>query len=293
MQCYKPLNAWQAKEGGKPVFSPSRSHPKKLRLPCGQCIGCRLRRSEEWAARCVHEASLYKKNSFVTLTYEHVPYGGTLVKRHLQLFMKRLRRRNRYRKIRFFAVGEYGEETLRPHYHVLLFNYWPRDATYAKTIQGNRYFISEELASLWPRGMHLVGSVSFESAAYCARYCTKKITGPAAEEHYEVLVPETGEVIQREPEFAVMSRRPGIGRDWYAKYRDDVFPHDDVVIKGRQIRPPRYYDKLFELEDECGFQKVKAKRIDAALDDKDSTGKRLADKEKCTEARLKLKRRLL
>lgn len=120
-----------------------------------------------------------------------------------------------------------------------------------------------------------------------SRYVTKKITGKAATEHYERVVEETGEVIQLEPEFAVMSRRPGIARDWFAKYRDDVFPHDDVVIKGQQIKPPRYYDKLYEIEDECGYSELKDRRKQAAQDNQHSSPKRLRDREKVTEARLK------
>ena len=289
--CVKPLNAWQSKAGGQPVFSPSRSHPIKLRLPCGQCIGCRLKRSQEWAARCVHEASLHPQNTFLTLTYERVPYGGTLVKRHLQLFLKRLRKANPSLKIRYYACGEYGEEEKRPHYHLLLFGYWPRDAVFLREHGGNRYYTSKQLSNLWRYGFHFAGEVTPDSAAYVTRYCTKKITGRAAQEHYETVVEETGEVIQRQPEFAVMSRRPGIAREWFAKYRDDVFPHDDVIIKGRQIKPPRYYDKLFELEDECGFDVIKAKRKEKALEnEKDSTGRRLADRGVVMEARLNLKK---
>ena len=290
MPCTRPLNAWQSEAGGQPVFSPSRSHQVKLRLPCGQCLGCRLRRSQEWATRLEHEASEHPENAFVTLTYERVPYGGSLVKRHLQLFMKKLRNHNK-QKIRFFAVGEYGDELQRPHYHLLLFNYFPKDAQFLREHRGNPYYTSRQLSKLWPRGYHFVGNVTWDSAAYCARYCTKKITGPAAQEHYERVVEETGEVIQLEPEFAVMSRRPGIAADWYAKYRDDVFPDDEVIVKGRQIKPPRYYDKLFEFQDECGFQKIKASRKEAAANDPDSTGRRLRDRETVMEARLKLKRR--
>lgn len=206
--------------------------------------------------------------------------------------MKRLR--NRYdRKIRFFAVGEYGDELQRPHYHLLLFNYFPRDAEFLREHRGNPYYTSAEMSKLWPRGYHFIGELTFDSAAYCARYCTKKITGEAAYEHYERIVEETGEVIQLEPEFAVMSRRPGIGHDWFAKYRDDVFPHDDVIVKGRQVKPPRYYDKLEEIQDECGFSEIKAARKEAAASDEHSSGKRLRDRKVVMEARLNLKRRTI
>lgn len=288
MSCTRPLTAWQRKSGAI-TFHQDRPDSSLLKLPCGQCIGCRLRRSREWAVRCTHEAQQHKENTFLTLTYEREPYGGTLVKRHLQLFLKRLRRRTASR-IRFFACGEYGDNSYRPHYHLLLFGYWPSDARPLKTINGQQYYQSETLASTWPAGFHLAGRVTPESCAYVTRYCTKKITGPAADDHYLRMVENTGELIQLEPEFAVMSRRPGIAKDWFVKYKDDVFPHDDVVFKGVQVRPPRYYDKLFEIEDEDGFSKIKAKRKESARDNHaESLPARRAAREKVQEARLKMK----
>ena len=207
--------------------------------------------------------------------------------------MKRLRR-SVPQKVRFFAVGEYGEELQRPHYHLLLFNYWPKDAEFLKVHGENDYFIAPSLEKLWPRGFHMFGNITFESAAYCARYCTKKITGPAAESHYERLVPETGEIVQIQPEFAVMSRRPGIGRGWYQEYKDDVFPRDEVIQKlGVSMKPPRYYDKLFEMENVSGFQKVRELREQAAHESKDNHPRRLEARETVAKAKLNLKRRLL
>jgi hypothetical protein len=102
-----------------------------LELPCGQCIGCRLERSRQWAMRCLHESSLYDRNAFVTLTYddEHLPPGGSLNYPDFQRFMKRLRK-NSKSPIRFYMGGEYGESTLRPHFHVCLFGYDFPDKVY-------------------------------------------------------------------------------------------------------------------------------------------------------------------
>ena len=129
MPCFGPLVAYYAaevSESGKRrlVFDKRHSHSGvKIQLPCGQCIGCRLERSRQWAIRCMHEKSLYSLSSFLTLTYDddHLPPNGTLVKRDFQLFMKRLRW-EMGDGIRFFACGEYGDGNLRPHYHALLFN---------------------------------------------------------------------------------------------------------------------------------------------------------------------------
>lgn len=225
-----------------------------LKLPCGQCIGCRLERSREWAVRCVHEASLWPKNAFLTLTYDdvHLPSDLSLHKEHLQDFWKRLRKSLDGVKIRYFAAGEYGSLLSRPHYHACVFNYWPYDAKLWRIRHGTRLYVSPSLAKIWPFGYHVVGEVTFESAAYVARYCLKKITGDQAEEHYHGL----------EPEFVVMSRRPGIAKEWIEKYRGDVYPNDFVVIRDNiKCRPPRYYDKIYD-DIDGNLDYVKNKRMD-------------------------------
>lgn len=223
-----------------------------LQLSCGQCAGCRLQRSKEWACRCVHEASLYVKNAFLTLTYDdaHLPENGSLSKRDLQLFWKRLRKSLGNERIRYYACGEYGSKLSRPHYHAIVFNYWPSDAKLFSYRGGESYFVSDALAHLWPFGFHTVAHVSFASAAYVARYVMKKINGDAAEEHYQGLVPE----------FTVMSRKPGIAKDWILDYMNDVYPHDFCVINEKmKCKPPKYYDKLYD-EVTGNLDLIKAKR---------------------------------
>lgn len=194
MPCYSPLEAWRPVKSTRSknpfIFS---YHPEKcssvspdLTLPCGQCIGCRLERSRQWAVRCVHEASLHKRNCFITLTYnnDHLPEDRGLHYDHFQLFMKRLRKK--YGEgIRFYMCGEYGEKLGRPHFHACLFNHDFSDKTPWKTTEtGFKLFRSKELEELWPYGYSSVGAVSFESAAYVARYIMKKVNGEAAEMHY-------------------------------------------------------------------------------------------------------------
>lgn len=222
-----------------------------LELPCGQCIGCRLERSRQWAIRCVHEAQLHEENCFITLTYrpEQLPPGGSLVLKHFQDFMKRLRFEHG-NGIRFFHCGEYGDRGGRPHYHACLFNFDFKDKVLFKDERGVRLYTSETLERLWRFGFATIGDVTFESAAYVARYVTKKITGEMAAEHYG----------ERKPEYVTMSRRPGIAAGWFQRFASDVFPLDHVVLRGREMRPPRFYDQLFERAHAMRYAKLKRVR---------------------------------
>lgn len=217
-------------------------------VPCGNCLGCDLERSRQWAVRCMHEASLHEENAFVTLTYddEHLPMAGSLDERAFPLFMKRLRKHISPRKVRYFYCGEYGEQMSRPHYHCILFGWWPSDSVHCGFRGDHRVYRSASLAKLWDAGFHEIGSVSFDSAAYVARYVTKKIRGVAAESHYAAVDGETGEVFWRVPEFAQMSRRPGIGAGWFGKFEDELEPDGTVVVEGQEVPMPRYYRKLMK-----------------------------------------------
>jgi hypothetical protein len=259
MPCYYPLTGYFSKDlnpSGKRslVFQERLSYDgAPIKVSCGQCVGCRLERSRQWAVRCLHEAQLYTHNCFITLTYDEVhlprlPNGvPTLVKRDFQLFMKRLRKRFPDVRIREFHCGEYGDLSARPHFHACLFNFDFPDRRLYRVSDGYRLFTSDVLSELWHhQGFCTVGDVTFESAAYVARYVMKKVTGPAASSHYYAgFDSSTGEVFERLPEFVDMSRRPGIGRSWLEKYASDVYPHDRVFVRGKMARPPKYYDKLF------------------------------------------------
>jgi hypothetical protein len=241
---------------GKIFFTPSRG-AEYLQLPCGQCVNCRLTHSREWAIRCTHEAHMWEQNCFLTLTYDpkYLPEGGTLVRKHLTDFFKRLRKRFTGRTIRYFACGEYGDKLQRPHYHVILFNLDFDDKELYKHGDFPLYN-SATLSELWPMGHAVIAGFSFESAAYTARYCVKKITGQKAESHYN----------GRKPEFSAMSLRPGIGYSYFLKYYEDIVNYDKVVSRGgRMSRPPRYYDKLLSGCDLELLEKNKATRIENAV----------------------------
>lgn len=246
MTCYAPL------ELQKRGFVDLRH-----KVDCGQCLGCRLERSRDWAVRCVHEAQLWPSNLFVTLTYSdsELPAGGSLVKRHFQLFMKRLRKEYPGRRISFFHCGEYGEVSFRPHYHALLFNVeFPDKVLWKRGAHGD-LFVSSTLSRLWPHGFSSIGAVTFESAAYVARYVMKKVTGELASDYYG----------GRLPEYCTMSLRPAIGKRWFERYRNDCYPSDSLWVKGRLCKPPRYYDRLLSTVDEAQAHRVKGARESARL----------------------------
>lgn len=305
MACYHPLTAFRKsgvvnRESGKrPItFNPKEANPLEdaLQLPCGQCIGCRLERSRQWALRCIHESSLYEKNCFLTLTYSpdmihHLPqfihpetgevFHG-LNKRHMVLFMKRLRKKFG-EGIRFFQCGEYGEKNGRAHHHCLLFNFDFPDKVLHTMVNGFPVYKSEILKELWPYGFAGIGNVTFESAAYVARYITKKINGDNSSLHY----------FGRDPEYLTMSRRPGIGRTWFEQFRSGVYPNDYCVVRDMKLRPPKYYDKIFEMEDSLTFGRIKEVRITRMRKSLHNTPHRLAVREKIQLAKFaKLPRKL-
>lgn len=274
MACFRPLKAYR-KPGGGVAFDGVKGYvDRPLDLPCGQCIGCRLARSRDWAVRCVHEAQLHEASCFVTLTYDedHLPEDGGLVLRHWQLFAKRLRKE--LGPFRFFHCGEYGEQTYRPHYHALLFGV--DFSSDREVYQRHPHFLwrSDTLDRVWGMSQHNpIGAVSYETASYVARYVVKKLTGNEAAETYGDL----------RPPYVTMSRRPGIGSGWLEKFSSDVYPSDEVVINARRFRPPRFYDKKVGEVDESFLDLIKRKRRDQ-VSREDATPDRLAVREKVAEA---------
>jgi hypothetical protein len=268
-----------------------------MKIPCGQCVGCRLERSRQWAIRCIHEAQLYEKNCFITLTYneDKLPESGSLVLEDFQKFLKRLRKKRFGEKIRYYMCGEYGDKNKRPHYHACMFNLDFEDKIELKNRDGQVYYTSQELQSLWPYGFSLIGDVTFESAAYVARYILKKVTGGRAIIHYNDIDFGTGEILrERKAEFTTMSRRPGIGKGWLEKYWDDVFPDDFVVVRGKQMRVPKYYLNSLEEEDPFGYDDLKEiRRRKSVMLQSDNTYERLLDREELTKIQLKEKQRRL
>lgn len=265
MPCYAPLKGYYSAERNwstgkrKIVFDRKQSlSGAPVTLPCGGCIGCRLDKAHTWAVRCMHEKKMHKFSSFLTLTYndENVPPDGSLVLDDLQRFMKRLRHVSGT-GLRFFGCGEYGDITNRPHYHLLLLNYDFSDKKFFKNSPaGQPYYVSATLDKLWPVGFHTVAAVDYDSCAYVARYVTKKVTGERAGDWYQ----------GRQPEFCVMSRRPGLGYAYYMRYAHEIFAHDSIVFNGRETKVPRFYDDKYKMLDSKFLEELKEKRRRRAIE---------------------------
>lgn len=243
---------------------------------------------------------MHAHNSFLTLTYapEHLPAGGTLQYRDVQLFLKRLRDRLKQSgrpPFRYFISGEYGEKGDRPHYHALLFGYFPTDILVCGQRKYGPVWRSDEITKLWPLGRHEIGRVTAESAQYAASYTVKKISGPLAAEHYRRIDPETGETWQVEPEFARMSLKPGIGFRWLDKFgQGDIYAHDQMIINGKKRSPPKAYDKKMRAVIPERMDEIQHDRtIRAYRHVSDNTRERLAVREVCAKAKYKQKVRTL
>lgn len=262
VQCTCPQEGWYSVEGGFTLDKSKAYHDRPLTVRGGRCMGCRLERARVWGVRCTHEASLYDENLFLTMTYDddHLPYGNTLVRKHVTDFFKRLRRRYPSQKIRHLYCGEYGGETERAHYHAIVFNLWPSDAEFFFRKEGNDYYRSDKIDQIWGLGHCNFGEVTFKSASYVAGYCKAKIQGPMAKEYYQWIDESTGEIIDRLPPFQGQSLKPGIGQPWIEKFMTDVYPRDQIIIDGNPCRPPRYYDQLCEKLRPDLWRKTKRKR---------------------------------
>lgn len=229
----------------------------------------------------------------MTYSDENIPKGQSLNYRDFQLFMKRLRKQAKT-KIRFYMCGEYGETFTRPHFHACLFGIdMPDKRPVSLLASKSKIFESKILTKIWGKGHATVGAVTFESAAYIARYVMKKITGDLAKEHY-TFIDENGEIHERTPEFNRMSLKPGIGRTWYDKYKRDVYPSDEVITKGFSSKPPRYYDKIHAQEDPDNHEDIHYQRyLDSLTRKEDNTRERLAVRETVHHARIQsLKRNI-
>lgn len=231
----------------------------QMLVPCGNCVACRIARSREWATRCVLEARAYGDNNcFITLTYsdEFLPKDKSLDKAAFQKFMKRLRK-NSGKKIRYYMCGEYGELYHRPHFHACLFGFKPDDLQLFSVNNGVKLFRSPLLEKCWKFGFVTVGEVTYQSAAYCARYVLKKMTGVVAESHYH----------GRLPEYNNMSLKPGIGMSYFERYGEECYQRGFVVIRdGIKAKIPRYFDEIYDryYGDHAFEQTIKPDRMQEA-----------------------------
>ena len=309
MSCYKPLirlyNPDDKEQSGR-VYSLARFsqlsgkqlkyedlmyNPKVMLIPCGQCIGCRIRQREDWTTRIELEAQDYPKEEvwFITLTYDddHVP--GMIVKtgeimrkvqytwkpgekrpssvqillyEDIQKFLKRLRKAYRG-KLRYFVAGEYGEQTARPHYHMILYGWKPTDLENLYKIHHNGYYTSKWLTDLWGMGQIQIAQAVPETYRYVAGYVTKKmyeIDDKKANAYYELG--------QTKP-FACMSLKPGLGDHYYQEHKAEIWRQGYIqCTNGKQAQIPRYYEKQMEAENPQRLWRIKQNRQKNAMEQK-------------------------
>lgn len=203
-------------------LKPRYLHKQDMVVPCGQCSFCAATKRSDWATRLEYEGRLHVVKKFVTLTYAnpHLTWKDgvpQLVKSDLQKWFKRVRKTGA--KVRYFAVGEYGSHTYRPHYHILLFGDVAEDV----------------LRKAWPFGHVHIGQVTQASIMYCLGYIVNAKSWQMK--------------VGRVRPFAIMSRKPGLGanylspqmRQWHLDDRRNY-----VLVDGVKRHLPRYYKtKIF------------------------------------------------
>lgn len=302
MSCFHPLTAIDCsppfrRPGDKRVirfglphnledYEYAMSQNRVLQLPCGQCVGCRLDYSRSWADRCMCEASYHDSSYFITFTYddEHLPRTfisdlstgecispvATLSSRDFTNFLKRLRYYFSDDHIRYFACGEYGDNSLRPHYHGIFFGLHLDDLVYYKNSDKSfPYFTSKKLERAWSDvngnrlGLCVVANVSWDTCAYTARYLLKKQRGEAAKIYQSLNI---------EPPFSRASRRPGIGRQYYEDHPDMFkYAYCDLCTPsgGHRFRPSSYYKRLYGVDNPEDFERYQNQSLQNAINQKE------------------------
>lgn len=265
--------------------------PRIMLIPCGQCIGCRIQQREDWTTRIELEARQWPKDQvwFITLTYddEHVPgmilktgellrkaqyvwkpgekspeSVQTLLYTDVQKFLKRLRKAYK-KQLRFFCAGEYGEQTARPHYHMILYGWEPTDLKQLYKIHHNGYYTSEWLEKLWGNGQIQIAQAVPATYRYVAGYVTKKmyeIDGQKANAYYKLG--------QQKP-FACMSLKPGLGDSYYQEHKEEIWQQGYIqCTNGKKAQIPRYYEKMMEKENPKRLWRIKQNRQRKAIEQK-------------------------
>jgi len=265
MACEKPITAFRPATGGPIRFGKAAPLDGRayitIALPCGNCILCREEQARQWAVRIVHEATLHDENCFITLTYadEHLPeYNSLAYTKDVQRFWKRLR--HHIGPLRYYAVGEYGDASLRPHYHACLFGHAFADEK-RRIVRTSPHLLWTHplLEECWGLGWVSIGALTAQTARYTASYVTKKLR---SQQQYVRVDEESGELIPLEQPRAYGSK--GIASEWLMRYGNQVYARDYVVVEGRKQKPPKYYDRWLEKRSKLALEMIKEQRINRA-----------------------------
>lgn len=259
-----------------------------FQMNCGKCIGCRLDYAKEFAGRICMEQTYYPNNSFfVTLTYsdENLPCidsdgqlfrpngmrsdcldegaKAVLLMDDLQKWFMRLRSAISYNydnpmDIRYYACGEYGPSTLRPHFHVCLFGLPGDDLQeHVRNKLGNMLYTSGLIEETWGNGFAPLAVNNYKTAGYTARYTMKKANGLDNDAFDKLGLPH---------EFTLSSRRPGLAKRYYDEHKEQIYKYDEITLNAMskddkvQFAPPRYFDKFYEQENPKRMHEIKEMR---------------------------------
>lgn len=261
MPCAAPIPAWRPAIGGPLLFKqPNNGRAyNNIEIPCGYCILCREEQARQTAVRITHEAQQWVENSFLTLTYDdqNLPAHGSLDYSHLVKFWKRLRKA--IGTLRYYAVGEYGDKSMRPHYHACIFGHAFVENRIIIKETPNLLWSSQRLTEIWGHGQVAIGALNFQTARYTASYVTKKLK---SKQRYVRIDEETGELIAVTQPRAFMSRN--IGKQWWMTWGHQLKDHDRVIINGQPQKPPKAYDKWLSEVNEKKMEEIKERRKEQA-----------------------------
>lgn len=279
MACENPNFVWERKPANGIAG-------KKMPVPCGTCILCRVEQTRQNAVLILHEAKMHDEACMITLTYsdENIPPNGSLQYADVQKLWKRLRKAGK--KFRYFAVGEYGDKTNRPHYHACVFGLsWTENRII--TQQDPLKWVSPELNAEWGLGYTDIVPLSFTTAAYAASYVQKKLT---EKKPYVNLDQETGEIIFLEQPKAYRSE--SLGKTWWEKHHQQTIDHDHIIINGIRQKPPKKYDEWLKEKNPTELERIKRTRKQKARQNIKNPGE-LRARAKNAHARINAKRKTL
>lgn len=238
---------------------------KYYEVGCGKCEICRTEKSKEWATKAYCESKCWKNKTFITLTYnnKHLPPDRKLRRSDIQSFWKRLRyhvykhtkkepwgkfpnlimeeiptneleetfgfnsKRKNKKVIRYINCGEYGPKTKRPHYHAVIWNFKPDDLRrFSRDRRGYWLYTSKKINEIWKYGYVIIGEATTETAAYVARYCTKKFNRTKEEQEKMKRKKQT--------EFIGASSRGFIGYYWWINHYDEIKINQGILMKSKK-----------------------------------------------------------
>lgn len=291
--CTRPLECFQNPSGGRPIFGWEgvKLGLSKMEIPCGKCPECCKDYYSSWATRGSRELANWPSTLFVTLTYsdEKLPADGSLRKKDVQDFLKRLKKSfgsTKENPIRQIYCGEYGTRTNRPHYHCILFNCdFDDKVKWRKTLQGHQVFTSARLDRLWQNGLAEFGFAGPGSIAYLFKYILKK---KSRKERLQPLVIERdGVTYEVAHEFIEASRNPGIGA-WMRG--SESLKKGFLSVNGVKQKLPKYYMEWLRVNDpetfdhlsnlKFDFMQSKPKETQLRRQQKEAAQKKLTDTKK-------------